>query len=203
MKKDRISHAQTRSANRNQLLNAARQVFATVGYDASTARDIVRESGLAQGSFYNNFKDKQEIFELVLADIIEPLIHILKQSRASAKTPHEFLTNAYEACRLLPEQNSETAAIIAHNQAIFRDRFYYAGSQAQIRADLVSDLVSWHDRKIFRHADFDLIAESMISLGIDLVIQSAQDPKSGKQRVAFLTSLFMPMLVDQDWQIIA
>jgi AcrR family transcriptional regulator len=54
--------------NREKLLAAARKVFAEKGLGAATARDIVRETDLATGTFYNYFEDKEDVFRAVLAD---------------------------------------------------------------------------------------------------------------------------------------
>ena len=54
--------------NRAKLLAAARKVFAEKGLGAATARDIVRETDLATGTFYNYFEDKEDAFRAVLAD---------------------------------------------------------------------------------------------------------------------------------------
>ena len=54
--------------NRAKLLAAARRVFAQKGLGAATARDIVRETDLATGTFYNYFGDKEEAFRAVLED---------------------------------------------------------------------------------------------------------------------------------------
>ena len=59
--------ARTKAANRQAILEAARQVFARLGADAATVRDIIRETDLAAGTFYNYFKSKEEVFE-ALAD---------------------------------------------------------------------------------------------------------------------------------------
>lgn len=48
---------------RDRLLAAATDVFAAKGYTASRVSDIVREAGVAQGTFYLYFKNKQAIFE--------------------------------------------------------------------------------------------------------------------------------------------
>ena len=190
MKPERISHAETRKAKREQLLAAARKVFATTGYEAATIRDIVRESGLAQGSFYNNFKTKQDIFQAITEEITAPLIPRLKQTRAAAGTGREFLFNAYDACRILPLENPEAAAIIMRNQVQFRELFYLGGTQAQIKWDLVADLQSAHARGLFKAADFELMAEAMIALGFDLIVHVSHSPGSAAERVDFLTTLF-------------
>ena len=54
---------QNKAENRTALLKAARAVFAEMGFGAASVRDIVRRTDLASGTFYNYFKDKDEIFE--------------------------------------------------------------------------------------------------------------------------------------------
>ena len=54
--------------NREKLLTAAREVFAEKGLGVATARDIVRETDLATGTFYNYFDDKEDAFRAVLEE---------------------------------------------------------------------------------------------------------------------------------------
>ena len=191
MSKTRISHAETRKANRNRLLSAAKHMFATIGFDSTTIKDIVRASGLGQGSFYNNFNDKQEVFEVVFAEIVEPFESILKDARARAKTAHDFIQFAYEACSRLPEQNLEVATILVRNQNIFREQFSATGSQARIRSALIDDLEKGYAVGHLRKMDFGMMADSMISLGIDLIIRTAQHPSDANVNVAFVTDLLL------------
>lgn len=194
----RVPHSETRRTNLNQFIAAGRQVFATIGYDAASARDIVKKSGLAQGSFYNYFSDKRAVFETVLAQIIEPLIPLLKAVRQEATSPRGFLFNAFDACYVLPLNEPETAAIISRNQAIFRELFYISGGQHQIREDLRADLERGQATGSFGSFDSGLMADAMISLGLDLVIQTANDPVDGQARVDFLVALFLPILTPND-----
>ncbi|MDG1459129.1 MAG: TetR/AcrR family transcriptional regulator [Pseudoprimorskyibacter sp.] len=120
----RIPHAKTRKANRDHILGAARTVFATIGFDAATIRDIVRADGLQQGSFYNYYKTKQNIFEDVVENIIGGLIPLFVAARTIAKSARQFIFNAYEACRLIPFQEPQAAIIITRNQSSFREIFY-------------------------------------------------------------------------------
>jgi len=46
----------TKAANRQAILAAARRVFAQLGYEAATVRDIIRGTALASGTFYNYFR---------------------------------------------------------------------------------------------------------------------------------------------------
>ena len=58
----------TKTANRQAILDAAREVFGELGYDAATVRDIIRRTGLASGTFYNYYKSKEEVFDALADD---------------------------------------------------------------------------------------------------------------------------------------
>src|SRR3954464_2813877 len=60
-----------KAQNRAKLLVAARKVFAEKGYGEATAHDIVRETDLASGTFYNYFADKQDAFMALLDEMSE------------------------------------------------------------------------------------------------------------------------------------
>jgi AcrR family transcriptional regulator len=51
---------------RDALLAAARQIFSRKGYHGTNVSDIVSAVGMAQGSFYNYFRNKKGIFEELL-----------------------------------------------------------------------------------------------------------------------------------------
>jgi len=59
---------QTKVANRRAILDAAREVFAELGYEVATVRDIIRRTGLASGTFYNYFRSRDEVFEALADD---------------------------------------------------------------------------------------------------------------------------------------
>jgi AcrR family transcriptional regulator len=56
-----------KTERRQQILAAARDVFAKRGYHQSTIDDIVAEAGVARGTFYLYFEDKRAVF----ADLID------------------------------------------------------------------------------------------------------------------------------------
>jgi AcrR family transcriptional regulator len=67
--------------NREKLLAAARKVFAEKGLGAATARDIVRETDLATGTFYNYFEDKEDAFRAVFQEFTEPARTVGREKR--------------------------------------------------------------------------------------------------------------------------
>ncbi len=69
---------QQKQENRAKLLAAARSVFAEKGLATATARDIVGETDLASGTFYNYFDDKEDAFRTIFDAWFE-------QARAAAR----------------------------------------------------------------------------------------------------------------------
>lgn len=56
---------------RRQLLAAARTVFGQRGYHGTSVSHIIKEAGVARGTFYNYFPSKRVAFQAVLDDIME------------------------------------------------------------------------------------------------------------------------------------
>jgi AcrR family transcriptional regulator len=50
-------------------LSAARRVFERLGYIDASVDDIVREAGVARGSFYTYFPDKLALFRILSVDV--------------------------------------------------------------------------------------------------------------------------------------
>lgn len=87
----------TKAANRQAILVAARAVFAQLGYEAATVRDIIRGTDLASGTFYNYFRSKEEVFEALADDGARRFRPILRMAHANAKSFEDYLHSAFVA----------------------------------------------------------------------------------------------------------
>ncbi|MBL8771884.1 MAG: TetR/AcrR family transcriptional regulator [Phenylobacterium sp.] len=88
---------QTKVQNRQAILDAAREVFGELGYDASTVRDIIRRTGLAAGTFYNYYRSKEEVFAALADDGARRFAPILKGLRTKGGAFEEFVREAIVA----------------------------------------------------------------------------------------------------------
>lgn len=96
----------TKAANRQAILAAARRVFAELGYEAATVRDIVRGTDLASGTFYNYFRSKEEVFEALADDGARRFRPILRMARMNATSFEDYLHSAFVAYfRFIVEDN--------------------------------------------------------------------------------------------------
>ena len=69
---------QTKFANRQAILEAARIVFGEMGFEAATVRDIIRRTNLSVGAFYNYYRSKEEVFDALADDgarRFRPILH--------------------------------------------------------------------------------------------------------------------------------
>lgn len=97
----------TKVANRQAILDAAREVFGELGYEAATVRDIIRRTGLASGTFYNYYRSKEEVFEALADDGARRFRPILREQfektqdfasylRGAVLAYFEFIANEHE-----------------------------------------------------------------------------------------------------------
>jgi len=88
---------QTKVQNRLAILDAAREVFGELGYEAATVRDIIRRTGLAAGTFYNYYRSKEEVFAALADDGARRFAPILKDLRGRGGPLDAFVRDAIVA----------------------------------------------------------------------------------------------------------
>jgi len=71
--KERDPEAQ-KSRRREELKQAAIDIFAEHGYHSAKVSEIVEQVGVAQGTFYLHFDGKEQIFEEILTDFLSLLL---------------------------------------------------------------------------------------------------------------------------------
>ncbi len=69
----RSPQRRTDDGRRAQLVNAARTVIARDGVAAATTRRITQEAGLPHGTFHYWFAGKEELFEELIAEVLQEL----------------------------------------------------------------------------------------------------------------------------------
>ena len=100
--------AQAKAANRAAILEAARRVFARLGYDATSVRDIIRETDLAAGTFYNYFRSKEDIFEAISDDSAKRFRPRLQAIQNEARSFEDYIKGAYLAYFSFLAEEAET-----------------------------------------------------------------------------------------------
>ena len=76
---------------RRQILDGAVVVFAQKGYFAARISDIARAAGIADGTIYLYFKNKEDIVVSLFGDVLERHLARAVEEIARARTPREKL----------------------------------------------------------------------------------------------------------------
>jgi AcrR family transcriptional regulator len=76
-----------KEATRQRVLDAARGLFESVGYEGTTVRMIARAAGVSVGSVFTTFKSKREVLSHILHERLDglhgELNHVASQLRGS------------------------------------------------------------------------------------------------------------------------
>ncbi len=88
---------QTKLANRQAILEAAREAFTDLGFEATTVRDIIRRTSLSVGAFYNYFRSKEEVYDALADDGARRFRPILHAQSAKATDFESYLRAAVRA----------------------------------------------------------------------------------------------------------
>jgi AcrR family transcriptional regulator len=84
-----------RAETRSRLLEAARELFARQGVEATAIAEITEEADVGFGSFYNHFSSKDEIVETVLTEAVERQGQIVDALTADLTDPAEVMAVAH------------------------------------------------------------------------------------------------------------
>lgn len=81
-------------ARRQAILEAALDVFAAEGFAAAKLDDVAEKAGVAKGTIYLHFKDKQDLFEQMVREAVFPVIARLEELAKLPDLPAELVLRA-------------------------------------------------------------------------------------------------------------
>src|SRR5947209_6449091 len=183
--------ARTKAQNRGAILDAARTVFAELGYDAAGVRDVIRRTELASGTFYNYFPDKQSVFRAVLDESAQEIRRRLRTVRAGARTLEAFVGDAYRAWFEFLVEDQLMFELLQRNagtiRALFGDPILGAGVE-----ELLDDLRLAIEHGDIPPLDADYMAGAMAGVALELGVRMAErKPPDIEGAARFATELFL------------
>jgi AcrR family transcriptional regulator len=118
---------QTKLANRLAILDAAREVFGEMGFEAATVRDIIRRTNLSVGAFYNYYRSKEEVFDALSDDgarRFRPILHAVSEQatdfesylRSAVRAYFDFMANEHDSW--MPHGSKEPAPQVRNTPEI-------------------------------------------------------------------------------------
>jgi AcrR family transcriptional regulator len=181
----------TKERNRAAIIAAGREVFAELGYGAATVRDVIRRTGLAAGTFYNYFPDKESVFRAMLDESTRELRARLRAARAEGEDLEGFVGNGYRALFGFIAEDPTMFALMRRNAGTIRsllgDPMLGAGVE-ELREDLDGAVAAG----ALPPLDTRLMAAAMTGVGFEVAtLMVERDPVDVDGAARFATDLFL------------
>jgi AcrR family transcriptional regulator len=176
-------------ATRAAILEAAHDVFRTQGYFGGSVSEITRSAGVSMGSFYQYFKNKEQVF-LELNDLI--LARFIARTESLALPDRPFEEKLMETVRLLYRHSKENFAfhkILGESELIDRVTIgYYETIARYLRSFLRRESQAGRIRGL----DPNVIAYGLIGVCYFHTLDwGPTDEFSEKQIVDMITDFFL------------
>jgi AcrR family transcriptional regulator len=182
---------QNKAENRTALIKAARGVFAEMGYGAASVRDIVRRTDLASGTFYNYFKDKDEIFEAVVGELTGVLLQRHRDGRGRGATAEEFVRQHYAAYFNFLAEDPELLALARSSFTAVRTLLDKPDVRA-LAVALNDDIRAAIAKGILPNVDVSYLGASMAGIAFEIsMVMVARDPVDPEAAAEFATRLML------------
>jgi AcrR family transcriptional regulator len=184
-----LRNVQRREETSQGILDAAAQLFAEKGYDATGVAEICDRAGVSKGAFYYHFSSKQTVFLEVVDRWLQGLESSLDaDALADRPVAERLLAMSLTFRRILTSQSEQMALIL---------EFWTQASREEIVRGAV----------IAPYRRFQHFFEGLIDEGVRGGDLGPIDPKVGAQVLLSLASgLFFQGLLDpqgSDWDNIA
>ena len=101
--------------NRSIIIKAGIEIFLKKGISQTTVRDIIRNTDLASGTFYNYFKSKEEVLIAALDESAIEIGQELRARRKKAKNLEEFVYSQIRPFFDFARDHSEIFMIMSSN----------------------------------------------------------------------------------------
>lgn len=97
-----------------RVLDAAEELFATRGFEATSLGDIAEQAGLRGAAIYKYFKNKQHLYEQVLARLLDPALARMREREAQVAAGAAIEQDYIEQLLQYNLANPNSARLIQH-----------------------------------------------------------------------------------------
>ena len=119
---------------RNEILDVAERLFCTNGYDNTSTNDIRAEIGIARGTLYYHFKNKEDILDAMIARILDETIRRAENIALDESVPVlERLTKTVLAANV----DTKTGSMILEQVHKPQNALMHAQMQEKLLSQLV------------------------------------------------------------------
>jgi AcrR family transcriptional regulator len=164
---------------RNDLLNAARDVFAKKGYHEARVEDIVAAAHVAKGTFYLYFPDKRSAFAELVDQLFARISSSIVQVDVKGDVQSQIKHNIRAIIAVLLDDPTVTQILLSYTAVpdqkfLHKIRSFYDG----VTKMLSQALLNGQKMGIVEEGDAELFATFTIGALKESLLEIAMTPKS-------------------------
>ncbi|WP_223254383.1 TetR/AcrR family transcriptional regulator [Bacillus sp. HNG] len=148
---------------REKLLRAAEEVFGQKGYYETSIVNISQEANVAQGTFYNYFPSKKDIFDELIRQYSRELRLAIKEEMGKAKTFEEAQRQGFKAFFTWVKNRRNLYSIV--QQAVVVDKDLYRWYYDKLANGFLKSLSAGIGVGEFKEIDQETVAYCLMSIG--------------------------------------
>jgi AcrR family transcriptional regulator len=99
------------NGTRESLLVAAQTLFSQRGYPSTSVSEICRQAGLANGTFYGHFENKEEIFTALVERLKRVLHARVERAATEERDPSKAILRAYRSVLAYAEEEPDLCRV--------------------------------------------------------------------------------------------
>ncbi len=182
-----------KAENRARILEAAFRVFAERGLDNTRISDVVRESGLARGTFYNYFDSVEQLWQTLISDFEERVSQAAHLARIHASDAESFIRDALTRVFEIFEYNPAALQLLARNQMATRSTLLTGSGMRHVLELLEKDIVQSGFFSHLSRQQVALASYAMTGAAFEILVQIHERgiPLNAKKQAAELTELLL------------
>jgi AcrR family transcriptional regulator len=188
-------HKTWKALKKESLMKIVVQVLSREGLSGVTMDTVAREAGVAKGTLYTYFRNKQDLVREAIEATILPMIEMLNEILSSDLAPDRKLTSMTLNHLLYYEQHRDFFGIFVHDRQAASQRLKrYRSCHYQQFLDRVAKVIQdGINRQIFRDVDSHKLAAMLIEADIAVIFQRLLSEQSApvEQDAALITDIFL------------
>lgn len=182
----------TRTQNREKIEAAAWRVFARIGLDGASVRDIVAESQVSPGSFYNYYGTKEAVFETLIAGLVDTVRACLAQARSAGGDQEAMLERGYRAFMDTILALEGGAEFFERNQQHIRSRLFGASQIRALMDDIAADVAQFSSLEHLSPTQRQVLVSVVFATGTEAIFGAL---RSGQRDAGDLPTFLARLLV--------
>ncbi len=183
---------------RRLLLQVGRKVLIEKGATELKISDIVKAADMAQGTFYNYFRDKEGFMVDFVSELMLPYRIFMRDKRANSETAYEFARNNFETALEVCLNDKQMCELLNKPINDFREYFYDPKVIGPMMEDMTEDLENGIAKGLFRPHAVERLSRISITMLMDLLNMAARNHDLARRIMETDVQLFASYIAIQE-----